>query len=91
MDMARPAALAHRAGDEAVKAERLAATDEGRRARIKDTRDKAISAMDVPKDAQAAWEDLIGIDGIGATVGLSLSDAWQTNTSARRSMLGART
>ncbi|MCW8842926.1 MAG: NAD-dependent DNA ligase LigA, partial [Rhodobacteraceae bacterium] len=75
VDMARPAALAHRAGDEAVKAERLAATDEGRRARIKDTRDKAISAMDVPKDAQAAWEDLIGIDGIGATVGLSLSDA----------------
>jgi DNA ligase (NAD+) len=29
----------------------------------------------VPADAAAAWGDLTGIDGIGGTVGLSLSDA----------------
>ncbi|MBR9842229.1 MAG: NAD-dependent DNA ligase LigA [Rhodobacteraceae bacterium] len=75
VDTARPAALAHRAGEEAVERERIAAADEGRRARIKETRDKAIAERDVPKAAQAAWDDLIGIDGIGATVGLSLSDA----------------
>ena len=75
VDTARPAALAHRAGEEAVEAERVAAADEGRRARIKETRDKAMIGLDVPDAAQAAWDDLIGIDGIGATVGLSLSDA----------------
>jgi DNA ligase (NAD+) len=75
VDSARPAALAHRAGEEAVELERMAASDEGRRARIKETRDAAIARLDVPQAARAAWEDLIGIDGIGATVGLSLSDA----------------
>ncbi len=75
VDSARPAALAHRAGEEAVELERMAAADEGRRARVKETRDKAMAEMAVPETAQAAWEDLIGIDGIGATVGLSLSDA----------------
>ncbi|SFM14386.1 NAD-dependent DNA ligase LigA [Shimia aestuarii] len=75
VDRARPAALAHRAADMAEDAERVAAAHEGRRARIKDTRDSAIAGCHVPQDAQAAWEDLTGIDGIGATVGLSLSDA----------------
>ncbi|MDV4144100.1 NAD-dependent DNA ligase LigA [Shimia sp. FJ5] len=75
VDTARPAALAHRAGEEAVEVERVAAADEGRRARIKETREAAMAEMAVPEAAWTAWDDLIGIDGIGATVGLSLSDA----------------
>ncbi len=76
MDMARPAALAHRAADAAVEAERIIATSEGRRARIKPTRDATIAGHAVPDAASAAWEDLIGIDGVGATLGVSLSDAF---------------
>ena len=76
VDTARPAALAHRAADEAEEAERLAAKSENRRARIKEARDKALALADVPTEAAAAWADLTGIDGIGATLGLSLSDAF---------------
>ncbi|MFV1531313.1 MULTISPECIES: NAD-dependent DNA ligase LigA [unclassified Phaeobacter] len=76
VDLARPAALAQRAADEAEEAERVAAAQQGRRARIKEARDRAIAALNVPAGATAAWEDLIGIDGIGATLGLSLSDAF---------------
>ncbi len=76
LDTARPAALAHRAADQAEEAERIAAAEEGRRARIKETRRAAIAQCDVPDQATAAWEDLIAVDGIGATLGLSLSDAF---------------
>lgn len=75
LDTARPAALAHRAADEAEEAERIAAAEEGRRARISDTRAAAVSACDVPEAAQAAWDDLVGADGIGPILALSLSDA----------------
>ena len=75
VDRARPAAQAHRAADEAEERERQAAAREDRRARIKETREAAIAPLDVPHEAMEAWADLIGIDGIGATVGLSLSDA----------------
>ena len=76
LDEARPAAVAHRAADQAEEAERIAATEETRRARLKETRQAAIARCDVPDEATAAWEDLIGIDGIGAILGLSLSDAF---------------
>ncbi|MEX0319710.1 MAG: NAD-dependent DNA ligase LigA [Ruegeria sp.] len=76
VDAARPAALAHRAADEAEEAERMAAAGEGRRAKIKEARDAATAACDVPEMASSAWADLTGIDGIGATLGLSLSDAF---------------
>ncbi len=76
IDAARPAALAQRAADEAEEAERQAATAGNRRARIKEARDAAITGLDVPKAAAQAWSDLTGIDGIGATLGLSLSDAF---------------
>ena len=76
IDTARPAALAQRAADEAEEAERISAKVEGRRARLKDVRDAAISRMKVPASAENAWADLIGIDGIGTTLGLSLSDAF---------------
>lgn len=75
LDQARPAALAHRAGDEAVEAERHAASTEGRKPKIADSRAKAISACDVPAEAASAWADLIDADGIGPVLGLSLSDA----------------
>ncbi|MBY6065477.1 NAD-dependent DNA ligase LigA [Leisingera aquaemixtae] len=76
IDAARPAALAHRAADESEEAERQAAADEGRRAKISETRAAAVAACDVPVEASAAWADLIGVDGIGAVLGLSLSDAF---------------
>ncbi|WP_424833700.1 NAD-dependent DNA ligase LigA [Ruegeria sp.] len=82
IDSARLAALAYRAADEAEEAERIAATSESRRARVKEARDLAMAKLDVPADAAAAWSDLTGIDGIGATLGLSLSDAF-ANTDER--------
>lgn len=75
-DRARPAALAFRQADLAEEEERLAAKTVGRRAKIKETRDLVIAECEVPAGAAAAWEDLIAIDGIGATVGLSLTDAF---------------
>lgn len=75
VDLARPAALAHRSADLAELEERNSARDEGRRAKILETRRIAIDALLVPIDSRNAWEDLISIDGIGAVLGLSLSDA----------------
>ena len=74
VDMARPAALAHRAADEAEMAERAAALTDGRRARVKEARDKAVEALAVPEAAMAAWTELITGDGIGPVLALSLSD-----------------
>ena len=76
IDTARPAALAQRAADEAEEVERITADSEGRRARLKEVRDAAISRMKVPASAANAWADLIGIDGIGTILGLSLSDVF---------------
>ena len=70
VDKAAPAAAAQRAADEAEAAERAAAAAEGRRARIKAVRDAAWEG--VPPEARAAWDEIVGIDGIGATVALSL-------------------
>ena len=75
LDTARPAARAQRAADEAEQAERIAAADAGRRARVSETRAAAIAACGVPDDATAAWTDLVGTDGIGPALALSLSDA----------------
>ncbi len=76
VDTARPAALAYRAADQAEEAERVAAASQGRRARIKESRTATIAELSVPEEASAAWSDLIAVDGIGATVGLALSDAF---------------
>ncbi|OIQ32109.1 MAG: DNA ligase (NAD(+)) LigA [Alphaproteobacteria bacterium MedPE-SWcel] len=75
-DLARPAALAHRAADEAELQERQIAQAEGRRARISDVRKAAIADCSVTAEAQAAWDDLISVDGLGPSVALSLSDAF---------------
>ncbi len=71
-----PAAAAHRAADAAQAQEVLRAETEGRRARNAEVRAAAWENADVPASSRAAWEDLTGIDGIGATVALSLSDTF---------------
>lgn len=75
VDAARAAILAHRAADEAERAERATAAEESRRARIKETRDAVVADMDVPQAAMDNWADLTGIDGIGSVLVQSLSDA----------------
>lgn len=75
-DRARDAALAWRKADEAEDKERQEAKAQGRSAKIKATREATIAACQVPITSTAAWNDLTGIDGIGATVGLSLTDAF---------------
>jgi DNA ligase (NAD+) len=76
LDGARPAALAHRAADEAADAERRRATAEGRRARIAEARRRALETAETPVAASEAWDDLIGADGIGPVLAMSLSDAF---------------
>jgi DNA ligase (NAD+) len=75
LTQARSAALAHRAADEAERAERALAERDSRRPRLSDARAKAIADCNVPREATKAWSFLIDADGIGATVALSLSDA----------------
>lgn len=75
VDLAAPAAEAHRRAEEAIVAERKAAADAGRRASLQPQRDKAWA--DTSATAKAAWEDLTGIDGIGATVAVSLVTTFQ--------------
>jgi DNA ligase (NAD+) len=75
VDQSRPAALAHRAADEAEAAERAAAAREGRRSRVKEVRETARAVRNLPPEAQAAWSELVTADGIGPVLALSLSDA----------------
>ncbi|MGR3378742.1 NAD-dependent DNA ligase LigA [Salipiger abyssi] len=73
VDAAGPAAVRHRQAEAAVEAERKTAAAEERRARIKETRDAVWSeAPQVAPEARAAWEDLVGVDGIGMTVAVAL-------------------
>ena len=73
IDAAAPAAQRHVAAEEAVLRERQRAAEEGRRASISAVR-AAIWDGDPPlsAEAKAAWDDLVGIDGIGAAVAVSL-------------------
>ena len=77
LDAARPAMERHLRAETAVLAERAAAAQEGRRARVTDTR-ATIWAEDppLPSGARAAWEDLVGVDGIGTTVAVALVTAF---------------
>ena len=73
VDTAHPAALRHLAADGAEKEERARAAEEGRRARIKPARDAAWSEDPaVPERAITAWQELVGIDGVGAVLAASL-------------------
>ena len=74
LDAAAPAAARHRAADEAVAAERAAAAAQGRRAAVSAVR-AAVWAADPPvlPGSRAAWDDLTGIEGIGAVLAESLT------------------
>ncbi|MTH63459.1 NAD-dependent DNA ligase LigA [Paracoccus sp. DK608] len=76
LDLSRPAALAHREADLAALAEREAATQQGRRARISEARNAAIARAEVAPDADAAWSGLTSANGIGPVLAMSLSDAF---------------
>ncbi|SFH76846.1 NAD-dependent DNA ligase LigA [Albimonas pacifica] len=76
LDLARPAALAHRAADAAEAEERRAAQEEGRRAALTKARKAAWDAAEVPPEAEAAWRHLVDADGVGPTLALSLSDGF---------------
>ena len=72
VDAAAPAADRHQAADRAEEAERASAAAKGRRAAIKPARDAVWANDPVSPEARAAWDDLVGIEGIGATVAVSL-------------------
>ncbi|ROU04020.1 NAD-dependent DNA ligase LigA [Histidinibacterium lentulum] len=72
VDAAAPAAARHALAEDAVIAEREAAMTEGRRARVGETRERIWTDPPLPEAARAAWEDIVGIDGVGATLAQSL-------------------
>ena len=75
VDRAASAAARHVQADQAEAQEREAARIEGRKARIKPTRDTVWEGLDA--DAKSAWDALTGIDGIGATVAVALVTSFQ--------------
>lgn len=75
VDRAAPAAARQLQADQAEADERAAARAEGRKARIKPTRDKVWNGLEA--DAKSAWDALTGIDGIGATVAVALVTSFQ--------------
>ena len=72
VDTAKDAERRYREAEDAVVEERRAAAEEGRRASLTATRNKVWEEDPVAPEARAAWEDLVGIYGIGATVAMSL-------------------
>ncbi|MWD27314.1 NAD-dependent DNA ligase LigA [Aquicoccus sp. SCR17] len=76
VDEARPAERRHQEAEAAVEAERRAAADEGRRARVTEARRAVWEKDPVKIAARNAWEDLVGIDGIGATAAAALVAAF---------------
>jgi DNA ligase (NAD+) len=77
IDAAWPAEERHREAEAAILAERQRAEDEGRRARIKETREAVWEAAPaLPDGAREAWAELTGIDGVGETLATSLIAAF---------------
>nr|WP_281841749.1 NAD-dependent DNA ligase LigA [Sinisalibacter aestuarii] len=73
LDAAGPAGERHLAAGAAVEEERAAAAHEGRRARISETEKSVWEAGPaLPEGARAAWDELVGIDGIGVAVASAL-------------------
>ncbi|MCA2010233.1 NAD-dependent DNA ligase LigA [Cereibacter sphaeroides] len=72
VDQAAPAASRQLAADEAEHEERARAADAGRRAEVKKARDAIWEAPGLPEGAKAAWDDLVGIEGVGAVLAVSL-------------------
>ena len=80
VDAATPAAQAWEAADLSEEKERQMAVAESRKPRIKAARDAAWANVASDAEAVAAWEALTGIEGIGATVALSLVSALSGET-----------
>ncbi|MAQ82516.1 MAG: DNA ligase (NAD(+)) LigA [Maritimibacter sp.] len=76
VDTAGPAAKLYIAAEEKVQQERQAAASEGRRAQVAQIRFAYWEAR-LAEEAKAAWDDIVGIDGIGATVAVSLVTTFQ--------------
>ena len=76
LDLAAPAAARHRVAEAAEAAERAAAAVEKRRAEVKKARDSAWEDPPLSAEASSAWKDLVGIDGIGPVLALSLVTAF---------------
>ncbi|MCB1339345.1 MAG: NAD-dependent DNA ligase LigA [Maritimibacter sp.] len=77
VDLAGPAGQRHLAAEAAVREEREAAAADGRRARVSETEAAAWAAEPaVPAEAKAAWDELVGIDGIGAAAATALVAAF---------------
>ena len=72
VDRAAPAAARALAADEAEQAERARAATEGRRAEVKKARDAIWDDPPLPEGARLAWEEIIGIEGVGAVLAASL-------------------
>jgi len=75
IDRAVPAAQAHRAAEAAMARARRDAAQTGARPDLAAAR--AGPWAEIAPEAKAAWQDLTGIDGIGATVALSLATAFR--------------
>ena len=76
VDAAGPAAKLYIAAEEKVQQERQAAASEGRRAQVAQIRFAYWEAR-LSEETKAAWDDIVGIDGIGATVAVSLVTTFQ--------------
>lgn len=76
IDQAVAAASIFRSAEAAVQHEQALAKSQARRADVTGTRAQVWETADLNSEARAAWDDLVGIDGIGATVALSLTDAF---------------
>ncbi|MFN4102083.1 MAG: BRCT domain-containing protein, partial [Pararhodobacter sp.] len=72
IDRAAPAAARALAADEAEQKERATAAVAGRRAELKKSRDAVWNDPPLPDGARDTWEELIGIEGIGAVLAISL-------------------
>lgn len=75
VDAAADAASAHRRAEDAIVAERQIAATEGRRASLQSARDAAWADTNIV--AKSAWNSLTDIDGIGASVAVSLVTTFQ--------------
>ncbi len=71
---AGPAVEAHLRAEALARAERTEAARDGRRARVGEAAKSAW--LGVPAEALAAWQEMTGIDGIGASVVVSLAEAF---------------
>lgn len=72
IDVASTAAKCHVEATQAEVHERQVAQLQGRRAELKKTRDAVWAANEVPTESLNAWNELIGIDGVGSVLALAL-------------------